>query len=97
MATATLARRQRRPKVRVMDRVELIEEDRSDSFYMPAFMTLDEFRQWTYSDDFPETGRITFLGKEIFIDMSAERINSHGSVKTEISTVLVPRQTVKLG
>ena len=56
---------------------------------MPAgSMSLNEFRQWTYSDAFPKTGLIAFIGKEIFIDMSPERLRSHGSVKTEVCTVV---------
>lgn len=56
---------------------------------MPAgSMSLDEFRQWTYADDFPKTGLIAYIGKEIFIDMSPERLRSHGSVKSEVCTVV---------
>jgi len=53
-------------------------------FYMPAHMSLAEFREWSYSDSFPETGLISYLGKEIFIDMSPERIDSHNAVKVEV-------------
>ena len=88
MATATLKKRPHKPRAKPLRSCEELEEDRLESFYMPAYMSLDEFRQWTYSDDFPEHGRITFLGKEMFIDMSAERVNSHVSVKVEICTVL---------
>lgn len=63
----------------------------SPAFFMPAgSMTLDEFRQWTYSDEFPTTGSIAYIGKEIFIDMSPERIVSHGSVKTAVSGTVIP-------
>ena len=58
------------------------------SFYMPTSMSLDEFRKWSSSDDFPEYGRITYLGTEMFVDMNAERVISHGAVKVEICTVL---------
>jgi Uma2 family endonuclease len=57
--------------------------------------TLQGFREWTYSDDFPDTGKITYMGGEIFIDMSPERIDSHSAVKVEVSTkitVLVRRK-----
>ena len=89
MATATLKKRPRKQKNSLPQPCEELEEDRSASFFMPAgSMTLDDFRQWTSADDFPENGKIAFIGKEIFIDMSAERINSHGSVKVETCTVL---------
>jgi Uma2 family endonuclease len=87
MATAIL--KKRRPKVPARELVEVLEEDRSASFYMPAgSMTLDDFRKWTRSDDFPESGKIAYIGKEIFIDMSPERIDCHGLVKTAICTVI---------
>lgn len=88
MAPASLNKRRLKPKPPPLDQPQSFEDDLSAAFYMPAFMTLSEFRKWTYSDDFPETGRITYLGKEIFVDMSAERVNSHGSVKVETCTVL---------
>jgi Uma2 family endonuclease len=50
--------------------------------------TLAGFRAWTRSDDFPEQGRISFIGPEIFIDMSGERLESHVKVKGEINRVL---------
>lgn len=50
--------------------------------------TLEDFRQWTASVDFPEKGKIAYLGGEIFIDMSAERLDSHNAVKAEIFSTL---------
>jgi Uma2 family endonuclease len=55
----------------------------------PSAHTLDGFRTWAKSDDFPERGRISFLDREIFIDMSPEEIETHGKVKGEIGYVLV--------
>jgi Uma2 family endonuclease len=69
--------------------VERIAYDGPPAFFMPAgSMSLEEFRQWTYTDDFPETGKIAYIGKEIFFDMSPERLQSHGCVKTEVCTVV---------
>jgi Uma2 family endonuclease len=63
--------------------------DRDLAFTMPrSVATLDGFRQWTLSDAYPETGSVAYIGGEIIVDMSAERIDSHSSVKTEICTVL---------
>ena len=87
MATGTLEQPRRANKTRT----PLVRDDlgADAAFFMPAgSMTLEEFRQWTYSDEFPERGKIAFIGKEIFIDMSPERIDSHGSPKFEIFTVL---------
>lgn len=50
--------------------------------------TLGSFRAWSASDDFPDNARITFLGGEVIIDMSPERLYSHGQVRVEITRVL---------
>jgi Uma2 family endonuclease len=50
--------------------------------------TLHGFREWTSSDSFPEQGKITFLDGEIIVDMSPERIVSHGDVKCEVCLVV---------
>lgn len=88
MTTATA--RKRVSKVQANGRAfEPLEEDQSTAFFMPAgSMTLDEFRQWTYADDFPRNAAIAYLGGEIFIDMSPERIDSHASPKVELFIVL---------
>jgi Uma2 family endonuclease len=89
MTTATLKKRQRKPRVRASRPVKGHDANLSAAFFMPAgSMTLDEFRQWTYSDNFPENGKIAYIGKEIFIDMYPERINSHASVATVICTTI---------
>ncbi len=54
----------------------------------PSAFTLGGFRKWTCSDEFPERGTITFLGGEIIVDMSPERLGSHNSVKGEIARVV---------
>jgi Uma2 family endonuclease len=54
----------------------------------PTAHTLQGFREWTYSDSFPDAGKITYMGGEIEIDMTAERLESHGSVKVEVLSVL---------
>ena len=68
-----------------------IQDDDSASFFMPAgAMTLAQFRRWTYAPEFPKTGSISFIAKEIFIDMSPERLKSHGSVKTAVAGTVIP-------
>src|SRR5207248_1954776 len=54
----------------------------------PAAQSLEGFRAWAVSDDFPERGRIAFLDGEVFVDMSPEEIHDHGQVKLEITTAL---------
>lgn len=49
---------------------------------------LADFRKWALSDDFPERGRIDFLGNRIEVDMSPEDLFCHGTAKMEIGTVL---------
>jgi hypothetical protein len=47
-------------------------------------LKLQGFREWSWSDDFPERGRISFLDGELVVDMSKERLDSHVLVKAEI-------------
>ncbi len=49
---------------------------------------LASFHRWTASDDFPETGRISYLKGEVWIDMSEEQLFSHNQVKLEFFLVL---------
>lgn len=50
--------------------------------------SLEDFSQWTRSDAFPERGRIDYIGGNIEVDMQAEELHSHGSVKVELVVVL---------
>src|SRR5688572_2175515 len=51
--------------------------------------SFEGFREWSRSDEFPEEGgRFSFIGEELFIDMSPERLDSHNKVKTEVMGVL---------
>jgi Uma2 family endonuclease len=51
-------------------------------------LTLDGFRAWAKSDDFPERGRISFIYPEVFVDMSPEELQTHGQVKLAITLAL---------
>lgn len=54
---------------------------------MPANLTtLDRFRAWVHSDEYPERGRFSFLNGAIAIDMSPESLLHHNLVKSEIVT-----------
>jgi Uma2 family endonuclease len=48
-------------------------------------LTLDGFRAWAKSEAFPERGRFSFIGQEVFVDMSPEELETHAAVKAEIN------------
>ncbi len=50
--------------------------------------TLAGFRAWAVSDDFPSRGRISYVQGELLIDMSAEELESHNKVKSEVCRVV---------
>jgi Uma2 family endonuclease len=50
--------------------------------------TLAEFRQWSLSDSFPQTGRIDYLAGRIEVDMSPEELYTHGTPKAKVCSVL---------
>ncbi|HEX3526260.1 MAG TPA: Uma2 family endonuclease [Thermoanaerobaculia bacterium] len=43
------------------------------------------FRKWSQSDRFPERGRIDFLNGLVEVDLSPEKLYTHGVVKTAIA------------
>jgi Uma2 family endonuclease len=47
-------------------------------------LSLDGFRHWARSEEFPESGRIDFINGNIEVDMSAEDAYTHGTPKTAI-------------
>ena len=53
--------------------------------------TLGDFRRWALSDDYPERGRMDYLGGRIEVDMSPEDLFTHGTVKTELVVILGQR------
>jgi len=84
MATATASKRRRSEQPRIDDSVE-----EGPCVNLPAAaISLDNFRAWVLSDEFPEKVRVTYVDKEIYLDMSKEELESHAAVKTEISWVL---------
>ncbi len=54
----------------------------------PSAFTLAGFRRWATSPDFPPGYRVSFLGGELFIDMSPEELETHNRVKAEIGRVI---------
>ncbi|HVT17984.1 MAG TPA: Uma2 family endonuclease [Thermoanaerobaculia bacterium] len=54
----------------------------------PGVGTLEGFRRWSWSESFPEHGRIDFLDGELEIDLSPENLFKHGTPKTAIAAAL---------
>src|SRR5579864_7137512 len=50
---------------------------------------LESFRHWAYSDDFPDSGGISFLNGEIWLDVSMEQLFSHNGVKTAFTYTIM--------
>jgi Uma2 family endonuclease len=66
--------------------VRFIPRDESAEICVPPFAyTLEGFRRWAVSEDFPDRGRFTFAAGELIIDMSPEYLESHNFPKTEIT------------
>src|SRR5262245_55340606 len=65
-------------------------ESRSE-LRVPSWVSdLESFRRWSDDDDFPEHGRISYLGGgEVYVDMSKEQLFTHGYLKTIIAAALV--------
>lgn len=54
----------------------------------PAAVTLDGFRAWADSENYPERGHIAFINGRLIIDISPERIELHAKLKAEIQHVI---------
>jgi hypothetical protein len=54
----------------------------------PDAHTLNGFRAWVQSGEFPERGCISLINGTMIIDLSAERAGSHNAVKKEVTRVL---------
>lgn len=50
--------------------------------------TLEGFRTWAASNQFPDRGQVSFFAGEVLIDMSPEKVESHNKVKAEIDRVI---------
>ena len=60
-----------------------------DVIEIPAGIeNLEEFRKWVRSDDFPQRGRIDYIGGRIEVDTQAQAFYAHGGSLTEIVHVL---------
>jgi Uma2 family endonuclease len=50
--------------------------------------TLDAFRTWARSEEFPARGRYAYLNGEMWVDLSMEQPFTHNRVKTKFTTTL---------
>jgi Uma2 family endonuclease len=48
---------------------------------------LESFRRWYLSDDFPNSGVISYIQKEVWLDLKMEEL-AHNQVKGEIASIL---------
>ncbi len=76
-----------------------MEYDAEKPFRIPAeARDFEGFRRWARSENFPERGRIDYIGGNLEVDMSPEDLHKHGLVKTTIAAVLFDRIALrKLG
>lgn len=62
---------------------------RQDPIRIPAEAgTLDGFRRWAHSPEFPAGGRIDYLAGDLEVEMSPEDLYTHGAPKAEIAAAL---------
>ena len=60
-----------------------------DGTTVPGWVTdLASFSRWAESPDFPETGRVSYVQGDVWMDMSMEDLFTHNLLKMEIGTVL---------
>jgi Uma2 family endonuclease len=58
---------------------------------IPLIRTLQEFRQWALSEQFPQRGRIDYIGGRVEVDTSPEDVFTHGTLKTEVAARIADR------
>lgn len=70
-----------------------------DSVRIPGWVhDLASFRRWTLSDEFPQSGRIDYLGGDIWVDLTMEEFYGHNQVKGEYAfTIMSVSKASNLG
>ena len=60
-----------------------------EQIHIPGWVVdLESFRRWSDDDAFPETGQVSFLKGDVWIEMGKEQLFDHNQVKTELTRVL---------
>jgi Uma2 family endonuclease len=63
--------------------------DGAQTLTIPSWVVdFASFRRWCESDEFPEEGRICFIGGDVWADMTMEQVFSHNQVKNEVAYAL---------
>ena len=53
-----------------------------ESVLIPGWInSLESYRRWAHSDDYPQTGWISYLNGQIWVDMETEEFLTHNQVK----------------
>jgi Uma2 family endonuclease len=65
-----------------------LSDDAPWSLPLDALQSLAAFRRWTRSERFPEKGRIDYLNGSIEVDMTPEKLETHGSPKLALAAYL---------
>ncbi|MEM1063235.1 MAG: Uma2 family endonuclease, partial [Planctomycetota bacterium] len=73
-----------------MTALHITESERDVDFVVPPISSLDDFRRWCLSEDFPERGRIDYIDGRLEIDMSPQSTHRHGRVAYSIVETLAP-------
>src|SRR5688572_32024784 len=69
--------------------IRVILDQEADAFTIPeSAHTLQGFREWSWSDDYPRQGYISFVDGEIIVDISKEGIDTHVLAKGELYSAL---------
>lgn len=55
---------------------------------IPFTRSLEDFRAWARSDEFPKKGRIDYVAGRIEVDMSPEDLYTHGNLKTKLVSAI---------
>src|SRR5262245_31874402 len=46
-----------------------------------SIVDLDAYREWAHSDAYPQTGSLSYLDDEIWVDLTGEELFTHNQVK----------------
>ena len=88
MSATVVRKKGRAPGKRPLDATIVVADGNSISI-PPGVCDLESFRQWAHSDEFPESGWISWLDGELWVDLSMEEFYSHNQVKGAFSLTLM--------
>jgi Uma2 family endonuclease len=60
-----------------------------DGTVVPGWVhDLASFSRWAESPEFPQTGRVSYIQREVWMDLSMEELFTHNRLKTEVTAAL---------